>query len=244
MAKDKQPKVKDAESVLSSPAPSPKGPDATGSTGPSSSPKDVAFTRREPLEGGAKAKRLSIALTDEGTIDWDSMRGVTQERLEGALRSDVRAIRITNPQAVTSLGLVTEHHIDGILNILSYAERYILPPIVLKQTGVQLSPQVKAQAFVFTAQEKSELLAPGAATANELLPLSVQQWIVKGSNCGQFFGGLVMCMMQHAALAIALQAQEDERFPKQPAPVKPNGAAPVDVFAQPPSTTEKAGVQG
>lgn len=241
MAKEKKVKSADVASVDSSPAPSPKGPDATGGTGPTSS-SPVAFTRREPSESGpGKTNRVSFKVTEDGTIDWESMQDKPRERLENIFRSDRRVIQISNPQAITSLGLVTEHHIDGILNILSYAERYVLPPIILKQTGVQLSPQVKAQAFIFSAQEKSELLAPGAATANELLPLSVQQWIVKGSNCGQFFGGLVMCIMQHASLALSLQAQEDERFPK--APVKPNGAAETDVFAQP-DTTEKAGVQG
>lgn len=221
-----------------------KGPEAGGTSGPS---RPEAFTRREPIEGAAKASRMSFKLTEAGTIDWDSMQERTRLQLETLLKSDVRAIAISNPQAVNSLGLVTEKHMEGILHLLSYAERYVLPPIIEKQTGVKLSPQVKAQALTFTPQEIAELCPPGAATANELLPIGVQQWIVKGSNCGQFFGGLAMCMMQHAALALALQAQENERFGVTPAPApvnKPNGTARgVDLGAQP-ETTEKTGVQG
>lgn len=222
MGRPKQPKTPEAGAPSNVPAPdafTPKGPDS-GEPGPS---RQEAFTRREPIEGAAKASRLSFKLTEAGTIDWDSMQERTRLQLEGILRSDHRAIAISNPQAVTALGLVQEQHVEGILHLLSYAERFILPQIIERQTGVKLSPEVKAKALGFTAQEIAELCPSGAATANELLPLGVQQWIVKGSNCGQFFGGLAMCVMQHAALALSMQAQENEQ--KGITPRKPNGTA-------------------
>lgn len=170
-----------------------------------------------------------------------------------ALRSDLKVTEIANPAALAPgavPGLVQPQHVDDLLDVFGYAEQFVLPGMIVKKSQgriARIDPDIAERAFSFTQEQKDKLSRSGADTCNELLPEVVQRYIVKTSNVGAFFGGLMTTVKAQMEMAILLQLQRNANSPQPAAPAtieKPNGAArTVDLGSQP-ATTEAVGVQG
>lgn len=202
-------------------------------------PKDRdAFVEHPPEEGRPRrVQRISLKVTEEGTIDWDSASDSQKEQFATLVAND--------PTALEMIGLkagdgepeggfhVKPEHVGMFLDGYAKVQRFLIPKIIERKSKgvVRITPGMAAAAFNFTDEQKEELGPDGAAWANETIPESWRQWLMENVGPGvKFFGSLFVMTMQQTEAAIKMWKESQGQTIDGTANVQPptNGHAPSE----------------
>lgn len=133
------------------------------------SQQDDAFVRRNVDETPTKAERISLKLKDDGTVDWDSHRGDTRERIVKAFSNDpetLRMIGLSSPLLPAGQG-VTDENARAALRLLATANGMLIPVVTKMFFKMKIEPKVATQAFQFTDSQLDEMSPRAARIANK-----------------------------------------------------------------------------
>jgi hypothetical protein len=151
------------------------------STETTTPPSQQSFTVETTSSVKRTGQRVSIALKEDGTIDWDSMRDKTSASVRAAIRNDptARTMLTGMPEAAR---IVQPAHVVTLLNIVEFVERLTLPKIVEAKTKgeVKVNPEAADKAFRYTDAEKKSISEPAAIVLDDHLPLTIKLWFAKG----------------------------------------------------------------
>ena len=196
-----------------------------------------AFVERPQSEtdrGAGRPQRLSLRLTDEGTVDWEQVSESQKEKFYNAVLNDPDALeRIATAVGGDAIEVedplaVKPKHIGYFLDGFAWLERQVLPKYIAKKSNNQviITPEIAHQAFSFTDEQKQEMGPDGAAFANESimphLPEWLREWLLKVGPGTKFFGALIACGLEQTKAAVKLAVQTN------PQPVQQQNPNPVD----------------
>jgi len=160
-----------------------------------------------------KINRISIALNKDGTIDWDSMRPKTQEKVKQLMGlgegkgSQAAAVEVFDASWTGPL-------YDTLGKIESFA--------AMKMYG--FSPEVADKAFTYSEAEKAELGPPTAKVINKYAPVWMEQFKDEIALAMLF----VTITAMKFQMASFLMAQQKAQAPKPPER-KPDSGLPSGI---------------
>lgn len=197
-----------------------------------------AFVETPPEQGGpARPQRLSLRLTDQGTIDWDSASERQKQLFAESVSKDPDALEMIGLAAGGGEGespelgggsYVKPEHVRMALDGYAKVTAFLIPKYVARRSKGKLviSPEIASEAFRFTEEQKDSLSPDGAAWANEAIPESWRQWFFENVGPGlKFFGLLFMVTMQQTqhAIEIAKKSQPNTSMAVDVQPVATGG---------------------
>jgi hypothetical protein len=233
MAKqDKQQQRKEANRSNAAPQAQDNQPEDGGGAGPevaTGKEQPAAFVPRgEAVSGGSRA---SFGLKEDGTIDWDSLKGKNRDKVVAALRNDPQVAKLSGRD--TPAGEVFQFQPSdarAALNMLTEANQFAVS-FVFKKKGLPIDGDILAQSFTFPVETEKELCDRGA----KLLNRYSSDWMRKHADLVIFFAVYIDCVKTQAITAATLQFQRNAHKQQRATAVEPNGHAKV----QPISEAEK-----
>ena len=172
-----------------------------------------------------KAKpRITLPLTIDGKFDFASMRDGSKKKLVEAIANDPDAFKQFGIGAIevasSTEGPIKDEHVALLLTGYEYAERIAIPKYIEKQSKglVKLSPELAAQAFSFSQQQREKLCPAGAKWLNQILPEKIKDWIAKGGPGAEFLMGLAFATHEQTKVALTMWKESQSQ-------VAPNGHA-------------------
>lgn len=160
-----------------------------------------------------KVNRISIPLTKDGQIEWDSMRGTTREKLKGIIASPETAKVIGSAAPVAAAIEVFDPMWCGsIFDAVGKIEVF---------TAVKLykfSPEVAEAAFTYTQLEKEKLAGPTAKVINKYAPIWMEQFKDEIA-LAMLFVTITAMKFQMASMLQAQQNAKSNSRPATPIPV-------------------------
>ena len=156
---------------------------------------------QENEPGSSRSGRISIRFDSEGQIDWNSMSESQKQRFAQVVSNDPTALEMIagsmddDGEGVSEIPFqVTENHVKMFLDLYAMGERFAIPAFLrVKSKGmVKIPPQIAAEVFQFSDEQKDSLAPSGAQWANENIPEWIRKYITEVGPGAQFFGGLAM----------------------------------------------------
>jgi hypothetical protein len=132
-------------------------------------PQPEAFVARNVDAPESKAERLSLKLKDDGTVDWDSHRGETREKIIKAFANDAETLRmigLSSPLMPDGQG-ITDENARMALSLLAKANGILIPMASKMFFRFQIEPQIAAKSFEFTEVQLNEMAPRAARIANK-----------------------------------------------------------------------------
>lgn len=171
-----------------------------------------AIPGMQPEEPQTRAKRISIPLRDDGTLDVENMRDSSREKLFHALEQDPSALVQFGGSAPSGAApgapvgdVITADHVNFILTGYEYIEKLVIPPILSKQNGNQKVPiQIVERVFRFTPEQREQLVPHGVRFFNDNLPSWIKEWISRAGPGSQFFGGIALITWTQTQMVMQL----------------------------------------
>jgi hypothetical protein len=183
-------------------------PTITG-MGPEPERSESGFTSRNTDDGKASKKRLGFAITEEGKIDWDSVRKKDE------LKENLRVAIVGDPEMIRALGLgsaqageISEENVRAIIDQFGHINRFIsgyVIKVMTKGKSTSIDPDIAEAAFTFTKEQKDELAPRGARVANAYST----EWMKKYQDLIAFFGMLAMYSSNQIQQAVMTQVLRD-----------------------------------
>jgi len=171
-----------------------------------------------------RGSRVTLRMDSQGAADWSALSETKQEQLAGAISKNpeaLGAILRASPELTKQLGIagvdfgVKPEHVKRILKILNSAEKAILPHIINKQATeklkrpFRLDPDIVQQGMTLTPEQLEAAAVPGAMAANEHLPQSIKDYIVKIGPLGEFLGAIAEIGHAHVDAVVSMQLARD-----------------------------------
>lgn len=178
-------------------------------------PKDrEAFVENPaPEVGPRRSSRLSLKISEEGNIDWDSISERQKSQFAELVANDATALEMIGLKAGEGevgegdTGYVKPQHVEMFLDLYVKGERLLIPKIIkTKSKGmIVIPPAMAAEAFNFSAEQKAEMCPSGAEWANATIPESWLKWLTENIGPGvKFFGLLTMHTMQQTESVVEM----------------------------------------
>lgn len=201
---------------------------------------EAALPARAP-----RGSRLAIRFDPEGRLDFSSVDDAKLDKLVDAIAQDDRLLNqivarspaLTAQLGLSGPGVVKPAHVKRILKIAISLEKLVVPPIVAKQISARLKrpfhfdPDIVNEAFAVADADLERAAEPGADAANEHLPASIKEYIVKVGPLGEFVSILADIAKMQIQLAVLKQAARDAHRSEQPVngEARPIATVPIEV---------------
>jgi len=175
-----------------------------------------------PPEPEAKP-RLSFALNPDGTVDFESMRSSTREKLRQVYSDPATAKALgLVPESTPTVNIFNPAMVAGMYGLLGTIETAILPKFFPK-----VPEHLFRQVFTYTPQEVELLTPPTARVLNKYC----SAWFLKWQDEIALATLLSTMTLQKVTLLNALARAEAESkvvtMPSPPAPAEPEPGAKV-----------------
>jgi hypothetical protein len=210
--------------------PEPSTKDAPSSAA-SASDGDAFVTRNTGEDAPvSNKKRLSLPITEDNRIDWDTLRTKTQNEIKDVLRSDPRIREVVGFSVRQSDdSMISEENVRVFLGNLNRFNGWVCGQVIKRQTkgALIIDPDILAQAYSFTSEQYSELCPRGARIANKWAP----DWSKKYQD--EFFFCLMYLGYVGEQMKTAVQLQmlrNDSEQKAAQAAAQPNGHAQPQQF--------------
>jgi len=207
----RKPKPKASSEPVATPQPEPAEPAIPA--------QDDAFIRRNVDEIPTKAERISLKLKDDGTVDWDSHRGDTRERIVKAFANDAETLRmigLSSPLLPAGQG-VTDENARAILKGLATVDAMLFGFVSSTFFKFHIEPKVSAQCFQFTDAQLDEMAPRAARLANKYSSAAMLKYQDEIALAGMF--GLYVS--EQIKTAIVLQSMLNVRRAKDAETIQP-----------------------
>jgi hypothetical protein len=167
-------------------------PNSSSDTQEQPTPQPKSFSSDNDTSATKKTgQRVSFSLKEDGTIDWESMRGKNSATIEAAIKNDPRARTMISgvPEAAR---IVQPGHVVSLLGVVEYVEQFAVPKIVESKTKGQIkaNSEIAAQVFKYSEQEKKEISEPAAIVLDDHLPMVVKTWLAKTGPVSEMLAAL------------------------------------------------------
>jgi hypothetical protein len=204
----------------------------------------MARPRNPETNAAPTQNRISIPLTPDGTIQWDSIRGSTKERLLAVIDRDTdvnpdqwgelaAGSETTTAEDVAGMPAITEANVREGLDLLSKANglamrmacaSFVKHPVLRDRNGkpvpLVLDLDIVTGAFTLTAEQHAELDPRALRLAQKNAP----EWLKKNLDLYMLVGMYLKFTADNASKAMVAQVQRDVQkavAAQQAATVKP-----------------------
>ncbi len=180
----------------------------------------TAFVRRESTEDTAtKKRRLSFNVTEDGRVDWDSLKGKNEAAVREVFKSDPEIMRLAGKTVEEEqLFKFTTKDAKDALRILNETNSFMVRLFFGRFKKFPIDEDICQQAFRFAPEDEQVLSERGA----NLLNRYSSAWLREHAELVMFLGLYFNCVRQQAMNAVMGQLQRNEQRERQ---VKPNGGA-------------------
>lgn len=185
-------------------------------------------------ESTTKPQRISLRVSEDGSIDWDSASQKTKDLFSSVVSQDPTALEMIGlaaggAGAELPEGYVTPEQMRDFLNGYSWLVRYLAPVVVEKKSHglIRCNKMVAEQTFRFSDNQLDMLAPNGAEWVNNSMPEWMRKFIFETVGPGaKFFGGLAFItygqIQAYATACVKLNPPAGAEN-TMPSAVSPNG---------------------
>lgn len=180
-----------------------------------------AFVPRNQGEDAPKTKeRVSFAVTDDGRVDWDTLKGKNRDKVTAIFKSDPEIARLAGVRAaeVEDLFSFTPEKVQPLLRVLGQVNSWATQ-FVFTRKGMPIDPDILDRAFQFDPKDEKQLSEMGANLANRYS----SEWMRQHAELIVFLTLYMKCVYEQTKAAVIMQIQRSQQ--PTPQPVRPNGHA-------------------